>query len=79
MNFAKTGFSKEGKHQHPQIVLGLLVSVDGYPLAYDISEGNKFGGHTMLPMINSFKEKYNLRQLVVIADSGLFHLKKPPA
>lgn len=37
----KTGFSKEGKHQHPQIVLGLLVSVDGYPLAYEIFEGNK--------------------------------------
>lgn len=26
----KTGFSKEGKHQHPQIVLGLLVSLYGY-------------------------------------------------
>ncbi len=67
----KTGFSKEGKHQHPQIVLGLLVSIDGYPLAYDIFEGNKFEGHTMLPMISSFKEKYNLGQLVIIADSGL--------
>ena len=67
----KTGFSKEGKHQHPQIVLGLLVSVDGYPLAYDIFEGNKFEGHTMMPMISTFKEKYNLGQLVVIADSGL--------
>jgi hypothetical protein len=32
----KTGFSKEGKHQHPQIVLGLLVSRDAYPLAYEI-------------------------------------------
>jgi len=29
----QTGFSKEGKHQHPQILLGLLVSIDGYPLA----------------------------------------------
>jgi transposase len=67
----KTGFSKEGKHQHPQIVLGLLVSVDGYPLAYDIFEGNKFEGYTMLPIINAFKEKYKLQQLVVIADSGL--------
>jgi hypothetical protein len=38
----KTGFSKDGKHQHPQIVLGLLVSVDGYQLAYEIFEGNKF-------------------------------------
>lgn len=70
-NLRKTGFSKEGKHQHPQIVLGLLVSVDGYPLAYDIFEGNKFEGHTMLPMIEGFKKKYKLQQLVVIADFGL--------
>lgn len=67
----KTGFSKEGKHQNPQIVLGLLVSIDGYPLAYEIFEGNKFEGHTMLPVIDSFKSKYCLDKLVVIADSGL--------
>jgi len=67
----KTGFSKEGKHQNPQIVLGLLVSRNGYPLAYDIFEGNKFEGHTMLPVLDSFKEKYRLDQLVIIADSGL--------
>ena len=67
----KTGFSKEGKHQNPQIVLGLLVSVDGYPLAYEIFEGNKFEGHTMLPVIEAFKIKYNLGNLVIIADSGL--------
>lgn len=67
----KTGFSKEGKHQNPQIVLGLLVSKNGYPLAYDIFEGNKFEGHTMLPIIDAFKEKYNLNQLIIIADSGL--------
>jgi transposase len=66
----KTGFSREGKHQHPQIVLGLLVSVDGYPLAYDIFEDNKFEDHTMLPIIEGFKEKYKLNQLVIIADSG---------
>ncbi len=67
----KTGFSKEGKHQNPQIVLGLLVSVDGYPLAYEIFEGNKFEGHTMLPVIDTFKTKYNIEKLVIIADSGL--------
>lgn len=67
----KTGFSKEGKHQNPQIVLGLLVSKNGYPLAYEIFEGNKFEGHTMLPVLEAFKKKYNLEQLVIIADSGL--------
>jgi transposase len=67
----KTGFSKEGKHQHPQIVLGLLVSQNGYPLAYTIEEGNKFEGHTLLPVIDAFKKQYELADLVVIADSGL--------
>jgi transposase len=67
----KRGFSKDGKHQNPQIVLGLLVSVDGYPLAFDIFEGNKFEGHTMLPVLDAFKEKYRLDKLVIVADSGL--------
>lgn len=67
----KTGFSKEGKHQNPQIVLGLLVSKNGYPLAYDIFEGNKFEGHTLLPIVDGFKAKYNLQKLVVVADAGL--------
>jgi transposase len=67
----KRGFSKEGKHQNPQIVLGLLVSIDGYPLAFDIFEGNKFEGYTMLPVLDGFKVKYKLKKLVIIADSGL--------
>lgn len=67
----KRGFSKEGKHQNPQIVLGLLVSIGGYPLSYEIFEGNKFEGHTMLPIIDIFKNKYHLNKLVIIADSGL--------
>lgn len=59
-DFRKTGFSKDGKHQQPQIVLGLLVCTGGYPLAYEIFEGNKFEGHTMLPVVEAFKQRYNL-------------------
>lgn len=70
-NLRKTGFSKDGKHQHPQIVLGLLVSVGGYPLAYDIFEGNKYEGDTMLPIIDAFKERYQFEHLTIVADSGL--------
>ncbi|MFC2136993.1 IS1634 family transposase [Bacteroidota bacterium] len=70
----KRGFSKEGKHQNPQIVLGLLVSIDGYPLAYEIHEGNKFEGHTLLPIIDAFKAKYELEKLIIIADSGLLSI-----
>lgn len=67
----KTGFSKDGKHQQPQIILGLLVSRQGYPLDYEIFEGNKFEGHTMLPVIEAFTKKYQTEKLIVVADAGL--------
>lgn len=34
------GFNKDGKHQQPQIMIGLLVSNHGYPIGYQIFEGN---------------------------------------
>ena len=69
----KTGFSKEGRHKNPQIILGLLVSLGGYPLAYCIHEGNKYEGHTMLPVVTEFVRKYNLADFIVVADSGLMN------
>jgi transposase len=69
----KTGFSKDGKHSQPQIVLGLLVSEGGYPLAYSIHEGNKYEGHTMMPVIKDFVNKFNLKDFVIVADSGLMN------
>jgi Transposase len=69
----KTGFSKEGRHQNPQIILGLLMSRDGYPLAYCIHEGNKYEGYTMLPTVKEFVNKYNLNDFMIIADSGLMN------
>ena len=71
----KTGYSKDGRHQNPQIVLGLLVSKGGYPLAYEIFEGGKFEGHTMLPVINLFRRNYKVSELVVVADAGLLSEK----
>ena len=71
----KTGFSKDGKHQNPQVVLGLLVNAIGFPLGYEIFDGKKFEGHTMLPVIEAFKKKYKLKQLIIVADSGLMSKK----
>lgn len=67
----RAGFSKEGRHRNPQIILGLLVSLDGCPLAYCIHPGNKYEGHTMLPAVTGFVEKYGLQDFIVVADSGL--------
>jgi transposase len=69
----KPGYSKDGKHSLPQIVLGLLVSEGGYPLAYSIHEGNKYEGYTILPVVENFVQKFNLTDFVIIAYSGLMN------
>jgi transposase len=74
-DFRKTGFSKDGKHQNPQIVLGLLVSQNGYPLDYDVFEGNKYEGDTLLPVIEHFEKKHKPEQLIIVADAGLLSNK----
>ncbi len=67
----KAGFSKDGKHSHPQVVLGLLVSAGGYPLAYKIFEGNTYEAHTLIEVLDEFKQAYNLSDLIVVADSAM--------
>jgi transposase len=67
----KVGFSKDGKFQHPQIMLGLLVGEKGYPIGYDIFEGNVFEGHTLLPTLDKINRKYGIGRPVVVADAGL--------
>lgn len=67
----KTGFSKAGKHQHPQIYLGLLVGLEGLPIGYDIYEGNIFEGHTLIPFLKKMEVKFKLNKPVVVADAGL--------
>ena len=73
--FKRMGFSKDGKHQQPQIVLGLLVSQGGYPLDYDVFEGDKYEGDTLIPIIEHFVSKHQVQQLVVVADAGLLSQK----
>lgn len=67
----KAGFSKDGKHQNPQIVIGLLVGIGGYAIGYDIYEGNTYEGHTLIPFIEKISKKFNLNKPVVVADAGL--------
>lgn len=67
----KTGFSKDGKHQNPQIFIGLLVGLGGYAIGYDIYEGNTYEGHTLIPFIEKISKKFNLDKPVIVADAGL--------
>ena len=70
------GFSKDGKTAESQVVLGLLVSEGGYPLSYSLYNGSQYEGYTMIPMVDDFKQRFNLgNDFVVVADSGLMNAK----
>jgi transposase len=67
----KTGFSKDQKSQQPQIVLGLLVASNGFPLGYELFKGNTFEGHTMLQVLETFRTRHNVKQCTVVADAAM--------
>jgi hypothetical protein len=65
------GFSKDNKSQQPQIVVGLLVAQNGFPLGYEVFKGNTFEGHTMIPVLDTFAQTHNVENPVVIADAAM--------
>lgn len=69
------GFNKDGKHQQPQIMIGLLVSSHGYPIGYQIFEGNTSETKTLMPVLKAFQEKFNIIKPIVVADAALLSQK----
>jgi hypothetical protein len=67
----RIGFSKDGKFQNPQIMLGLLVGRGGYPIGYDVFEGNTFEGKTLLPVLERIARQYDFGKPIVIADAAM--------
>lgn len=67
----RCGFSKDNKANQPQVVIGLLVSRDGFPLSFNIFPGNKFEGHTLIPTLTALKAKYQITSLTVVADAAM--------
>lgn len=65
------GFSKDDKSKQPQIVVGLLVTRQGFPLMHEIYKGNTFEGHTMLDVVNQFQKRYTSSKPVIVADAAM--------
>jgi len=67
------GFSKDGKHQHVQIMLAVIVTTDGLPIDYKEFSGNTFEGHTLIPVLDEIREQYNIGKIVLVADAALMN------
>ncbi len=67
----RNGFSKDNKSNQPQIVIGLIVTREGFPVACDVFEGNTFEGNTFIPTIVKFKDTHVVKTLTVVADAAM--------
>jgi transposase len=78
-DFRITGFSKDGKHQQPQIVIGLLVGNNGYPIGYEVFEGNTSETKTLIPVLEAFQTRFNIDKPIIVADAALLSQKNMDA
>ncbi|OLT91116.1 IS1634 family transposase [Mycobacterium syngnathidarum] len=66
----KVGYSKE-RRVDPQIVVGLLVDRQGFPLEVGCFEGNKAETLTIVPIVKAFQSRHQITDMVVVADAGM--------
>lgn len=65
------GFSKDNKNTTTQIVVGLVVNNQGFPLYFDIFAGNTFEGRTFLPIVQNMQKLFGCAELIVVADAAM--------
>ena len=68
--YRKPGLSKE-RRLEPQIIIGLLVDQNGFPLSLQSFEGNKAETKTILPVIEAFQAQHRLSKVTVVADAAM--------
>lgn len=65
------GFSKDHRSSDTQIVIGLVVTKQGFPLYFDIFQGNTFEGNTFVGVVKNIQKLLGSEELIVIADSAM--------
>jgi hypothetical protein len=67
------GFGKDGKIGKTQILFSLLIDKNKVPIGFQIFKGNDYEGHTFEKAIDKLKAKYNIKRIIVVADSGMLN------
>lgn len=67
------GMSKEGIIAR-QVMLSLVQTAEGLPIAYEVHPGNTAEAPTLLPMIRGLLKRWPLKRVVLVADRGLLSL-----
>lgn len=65
------GFSKAGKFNEVQVVLGLLIDKEGRPIGYELFEGDMSEISTVVKVLQSLQNRFKIGKLIFVADRGL--------
>lgn len=69
--WAKLGKSKDHRSDHLQLVIGVVMRRDGFPIACEIWPGNTSDMKTLVPVIQSLKKRFKIKKVVVVCDRGM--------
>jgi len=65
------GYSRDGQRDKLQIVVGLLCTAGGCPVAVEVFEGNTGDPATLSEQIRKLKQRFGLKRVVLVGDRGL--------
>lgn len=65
------GFSKDGKGDLKQLIVGVLMTREGVPIAHEVVQGNTADVTAFAEIIHLLKEKYHIGKVILIADRGM--------
>jgi Transposase DDE domain len=68
---ARYGHSRDERRGNPQIVFGLLTDADGCPVAVEVFEGNTADPRTVATQIAKLRERFALKEVVLVGDRGM--------
>ncbi len=68
---AKRGHNRDRKRGKLQIVIGLLCTAEGCPIAVEVFEGNVGDPSTVATQIDKIKQQFGLKHVVLVGDRGM--------
>ena len=68
---ARLGHSRDGKRGTLQIVIGLLTTKDGCPVAVEVFEGNTGDPATVAAQVEKVRGRFGLERVVMVGDRGM--------
>jgi transposase len=68
---AKRGYSRDGRPDCLQVVIALVITTDGFPLAYEVMDGNTSDRTTLRGFLKKIENTYGKAKRMWVMDRGI--------